>query len=169
MSNSIHPRRVGYSKNGTSMLLLLSVGLTASPAYCDNKAGATSQSDAGFAAQVQPNQSAATGLSAFIDPKTGKLRTPTDEEVRQLNQQASSKLPMGKTARGVPAPAQKLLPSGAISMPVGENGMSYVVAKRNRDGSVFSRCDTESKSAQQALHKLEQSAATLNQGTGHDR
>lgn len=119
-------------------------------------------------AQPAQNESEA-GMRAFINPKTKKLRNPTAKELRRLQRQSKKKALSNNAATIQEAPVEKVLPSGAVALEVGERGMSYAVAKRNPDGSIATECDTESKSEQQALDKIKQSGMTLHQEINNDR
>jgi hypothetical protein len=170
MSPSTRHRSYIYPINSIPLALLLAAGLTASPAFCGGAEEAGIQPGVGMPAKAQPNQTnGAAGLRAFIDPNTKKLRAPTAEENRQLGQQRRTETPAGEAGTGQEAPVEKVHPSGAVSVEVGESGMSYAVAKRNPDGSVSTKCDTESKSAEQALNKMQQSGTAVHKETDHDR
>lgn len=160
MLSSIPPRPYIYPINSISFALLLAAGLTAFPAFSVNAEEAGIQPGA----SSQPAETKGeAGLRAIIDSSTRKLRTPNAEEIRQLGQQRRTETPTEEV------PVEKTHPSGAVSVELGESGMSYAVAKRKPDGSVSTKCDTESKSAEEALNKIQQSGGVeTDKEAGHD-
>lgn len=106
-------------------------------------------------------QDAAPGVKVAIDPKTGQLRAPTDEESRQLDQQAQSRAsarsakraePLGAGKKGFVAPGnateaaaqQRRLPAGGVAQQVPESLMTNVVIHRDASGQlVLQHADTD--------------------------
>lgn len=90
-------------------------------------------------------------MKVAIDPKTGKLRAPTDDEARALSQTAQPAAnaralrraePLGAGKRGFVAPAttgeaaaaQRKLPSGGTMQQVPESFMTNVAIQRDAQG-----------------------------------
>jgi len=93
---------------------------------------------------------AAQGMRAYIDPKTGKLREPTEEEL------AAPPLLPGKTLSTAP---QKEFagPHGSVGMVLDESHMVHSVATVNPDGSVSMDCITGKLNSEKALTKTPRS------------
>lgn len=114
-------------------------------------------------AQALPQQTQAPAASptpssdvkVAIDPRTGQLRAPTDEEIRQLEQQSQTARnarlrraePLGAGKRGFVAPAsaaeaatsQRALPAGGVAQPVPESLMTNVTVARDANGQLIIR------------------------------
>ncbi len=93
------------------------------------------------------------GVKVAIDPRTGKLRAPTEEEARQLSQQAQPAAsarsarraePLGAGKKGFVAPAsateaasqQRRLPAGGVAQQVPESLMTNVAIHRDANGQL---------------------------------
>jgi hypothetical protein len=76
------------------------------------------------------------GLRAFIDPETGELREGTPEEQRAL----SSAVARAESAEVVESPEIVVHPDGFVVVDLKGNFMQSVVAVRNPDGSLSTRC-----------------------------
>ena len=76
-------------------------------------------------ATTAPDAGAESGLRAFRDPSTGKLREPTHEEVQALEVQDRFK--PRRLSRGF---QMTQLPNGAVGAMVGESFMSFSVVRR---------------------------------------
>ena len=84
---------------------------------------------------------AAGGMKAYIDPATGKLREPTTEDLR--NEGAGPQAGTATTNLEMLRHS-----SGAVSVVLGPEHMSYSVAKRNDDGTLSTSCVEGEKKAQ---------------------
>lgn len=98
-------------------------------------------------------QATAAGVRVAIDPKTGQLRAPTEEEIQQLDQQAqpasNARLrraePLGAGKKGFVAPAtsaeaaaaQRTLPTGGAALQVPESMMSSLTVHRDANGQLI--------------------------------
>ncbi len=98
---------------------------------------------------------ASSDVKIAIDPRTGQLRAPTDEEIRQLEQQSQARQnarqrraePLAAGKRGFVAPAtateaaaaQRALPAGGVAQPVPENLMTNVTVARDANGQLVIR------------------------------
>lgn len=105
-------------------------------------------------------ESASPGVKVAIDPKTGKLRAPTEEESRQLDQKAQPSAaarsarraePLGAGKKGFVAPGnateaatqQRRLPAGGVAQQVPESLMTNVLIHRDANGQlVLQHADT---------------------------
>ena len=76
------------------------------------------------------------GLRAFIDPETGELREGTPEEQRALSSAAAR----AASAEVVESPEIVVHPDGFVVVDLKGNFMQSVVAVRNPDGSLSTRC-----------------------------
>lgn len=90
---------------------------------------------------------AAQALTVVRDPLSGVLRAPTDEERQALMQSASTSV---ATEPGA-AQAKIHEPTGARGLKLGENTFSYVVVRRNPDGSMTEICVTGPEAAAKAV------------------
>lgn len=106
-------------------------------------------------------QSTSAGSKIAIDPKTGKLRAPTDEESLELSQAPQPAAtarslrraePLGAGKRGFVAPATagdaaaaaRALPAGGVMQQVPESFMTNVAIQRNAQGQlVLQHVDSE--------------------------
>jgi hypothetical protein len=96
-----------------------------------------------------PAQPSAQGMRAFIDPTTGKLREPTEEEQQKLTPQLA---PSSKKTVNIPvAPKMKSGPGNAVGMSLDESYMVHSVATINPDGSISTECVTGRENAEKAL------------------
>jgi hypothetical protein len=83
------------------------------------------------------------GMMAFIDPATGQIREPEASEIQALTKVQKKSLKAAKSTGSVSAlttPAYIHHPSGAVGMAVGEEQMSYSVARINPDGTISTAC-----------------------------
>lgn len=79
-----------------------------------------------------------SGMKAFRDPHSGKLREPTEGELRQLErdaEEAGQAAPAGPTATSIVQG-----PDGTLTATLGEDAMMDVQATRNPDGTLSTRC-----------------------------
>ena len=91
---------------------------------------------------------AAGGMKAYIDPATGKLREPTLDDLR--NEAAAA--PQAQPATASPEILRH--PSGAVSVVLGPEHMSFSVAKINGDGTLSTSCVEGEKKAQTWLKEF---------------
>ena len=86
------------------------------------------------------------GMRAYIDPQTKQLRGPTPEELAQ--EAAASKSALARNlksaaaseAGAVPASSTLRRPDGSVSVQLGDEFMSYEVARKAPDGTVTHEC-----------------------------
>jgi hypothetical protein len=90
---------------------------------------------------------ASPGVRVYIDPATGKIREPEQEEVQQLSPAAPA------AARRLAAPAAVTMvgPGNARGMKLSDDQMVYSVATRKADGTISFECVTGAESANKAL------------------
>jgi hypothetical protein len=89
---------------------------------------------------------AAAGQQAAVDPKTGKLRQPTADEVRDLTQSLQPAL--SQSSEGL---VEVRHPDGSVSVDLQGRFQDAVLAKVNPDGSVEQHCVTTVKEAEAFL------------------
>ncbi|SKC63276.1 post-PEP-CTERM-1 domain-containing protein [Pseudoxanthomonas indica] len=123
--------------------------LLAGIAVCITAQASPQQTQAAPAPTAVENSDAA--MKVAIDPKTGKLRAPTDDEARALSQAAQPAAnarslrraePLGAGKRGFVAPAtageataaQRKLASGGTMQQVPESFMTNVAIQRDAQG-----------------------------------
>jgi hypothetical protein len=87
----------------------------------------------------------ASGMRVFVDPVTGQMREPEAWEEQELSRQQQREAlregrvnPRGERQMTSAAPIYH--PSGAVGMQLGEDQMSYSVAKVNPDGTLSTDC-----------------------------
>jgi hypothetical protein len=86
------------------------------------------------------------GMRAYIDPQTKQFRAPTPEEIAQ--ETAASKSALTRNLRSaaaseagaVPASATLRRSDGSVSVQLGDEFMSYEVARKAPDGTVTHEC-----------------------------
>ena len=78
------------------------------------------------------------GLQISVDPATGRLRTPTPEEARELA--ASMGLVLGDTSEGL---EEVVFPDGTVVVDLEGRFMSVAVAAIDDDGTVVTECITD--------------------------
>ena len=98
-------------------------------------------------------ETAQPGVKVAIDPRTGKLRAPTDEEAQQLSQSAQPAAnaralrrgePLGAGKKGFVAPAtaaeatanQRALANGGRMQQVPQSYLTNMAITRNADGQL---------------------------------
>ena len=84
------------------------------------------------------------GQQAAVDPKTGKLRAPTPEEMQVL----TAPLVKNESSEGL---VQKTLPSGAVAIDLEGRFETSMLAKKEADGSISRACVTNAKQAEAFL------------------
>ena len=124
------------------------------PAQADEGASAkppvpadAKKSDRQAPARAKPAaKSAPAGAPSMVvtrDPVTGKIRPATAEEIRALG----ALRPQAASA----SPQVVMLPDGTKMVTLGEESMSYAVARRNPDGSITQTCVEGPEAAAGAL------------------
>lgn len=111
-----------------------------------------------LAAAVQPVSAAeAQGQTVVRDPVTGRMRAPTHEEFRAM-QEASRRVvqPSARStatdAAAASAPEVEVLPGGAHRVRLGERAMTYSVVSRKADGTLSGlQCVTGERAAEAAV------------------
>jgi hypothetical protein len=129
------------SMNASALALILSLSAIAAQASDDN--GAARPASAHPAEASAPV--AADGLTAMRDPVTGKLRAPTADELAAIHSPAARPLAASrnvtrKASVQAAAPAVRSFASGAHNAKLPEHLASFVVVKRQPDGSLDSKC-----------------------------
>lgn len=66
-------------------------------------------------------------MTVFIDPQTGQLRTPTAQELLELQ---------GQTVQTAQAPQAITTPSGFTGLILGDDQQTYTVATKRADGTI---------------------------------
>ena len=99
------------------------------------------------AAQDAPAQQ---GMVVVRDADTGKLRTPTADEVRALQSSAPAAAASAKAAAAAP-PAMVVGPGGRRSVKLGESHLLYSVATRDANGKLSEQCVKGEHAANSAL------------------
>ena len=87
--------------------------------------------------------SATGGMMAFIDPDTGQIREPEAAEVQSLIQMKEKSAKAKGVTRSINAMTTPVVinhPTGAVGMVVGEDQMSYSMARINPDGTLSTDC-----------------------------
>lgn len=85
------------------------------------------------------------GFTAFIDPATGKLTSPTPEQAAELARAAAAAKPSAANAQNrlssVAPQAQPIYPAqGGVGMALDDLQMSYAVARKDGQGKVATDC-----------------------------
>ena len=118
-------------------------------------------------AQARPEgkleKPAKDGMVVVRDPRTGKLRAPTPQELRELRAKAA---PSAAAVAGAPQ-ANRLLSrrDGARGVRLGEKTLVYELATRGADGKLSSRCVHGDAAAEDAIRHP---AATAHQEPRHE-
>lgn len=123
-------------------------------AFAAASAAAPSWADDAAAKSAAPSKkttvtviTAAQALTVVRDPLSGMLRAPTDEERASLTRTA----PAAATTEPGPEQAKVHAPTGSRGLKLGENTLSYVVVRRNADGSMTEVCVTGPDAAAKAV------------------
>ncbi|MDB5907766.1 MAG: hypothetical protein JWP34_1880 [Massilia sp.] len=95
------------------------------------------------------------GQTVFKDPQTGKLRNPTAEEAKQLNDLRAAQRAAGaneRKASGAPqANVARLQANGVVQAFVDEESISYSVMTRNAAGELVLQCVTGATAAKEVM------------------
>jgi hypothetical protein len=139
-------RHLGYTAAALGAILWLgAAGVCA--AGEDGKKVPTTTSAKAKPADAKPAP-AAGGMRVFIDPATGKIRPPEQEDIQRLTALRAAR------ATALAAPPQPLKgPGGAIGLKLDESHMVYSVARKNADGTVSFECVDGSANAAKALSR----------------
>lgn len=94
----------------------------------------------------RPAPATQAGMRAYIDPQTKQFRAPTPEELAQ--EAAASRSALARTLKSaaatepgvVPTSATLRRPDGSVSVELGDEFMSYEVARKAPDGTVTHEC-----------------------------
>lgn len=93
----------------------------------------------------------------FIDPQTGEVRTPTPEELRDLQAPRAKALSATTAARRLSAAAplrrEMVNPDGAVGVDADEEQASVSVLHVHADGTVSQHCVHGQEAARQVLRK----------------
>jgi hypothetical protein len=125
------PRCCAGEEGGDKALCAKTKAKTAavSKKHAERKA---SPATADSAAAAAPRAPGAGNMVVTRDPETGELRNATPEEREKL---------LGRRALAAPAaPRVVILPDGTEMVELGDENMSYAVARRNPDGTVTQTC-----------------------------
>ena len=88
----------------------------------------------------------ASGQQVAVEPGTGKIRQPTNEEIKQL----TDALKLNDSVEGL---VPVVTDSGALMVDLQDRMQNVAVAKINPDGTVSQACVTNSKEASEFLNK----------------
>lgn len=114
-------------------------------AAATSKKAAKKPAPAAAAAKPEAGAPAAPGAANMVvtrDPETGELRNATPAEREKL---------LGRRPQAAPAaPQVVILPDGTEMVVLGEENMSYAVARRNPDGTLTQTCVEGSEAASDA-------------------
>lgn len=72
-----------------------------------------------------------SAMRAFIDPVTGELRAPSNEELAEIEATVSA------SAASTTAPIEIVLPNGAIAVELGPEWLNHSIASISADGVAF--------------------------------
>ncbi len=97
---------------------------------------------------ARPESVAGAGLVAALDPATGKLVRPSADDMAELQRQAAA---TSQRLRSLAAPRETRAAGGGVSIALDESFDSYVVVRRNADGSLEQACEPGEQNAQKAL------------------
>lgn len=93
---------------------------------------------------------AAQALTVVRDPLSGVLRAPTEEERQALTQSPNAATaPTSSEPQVLQTKVHE--PTGARGVLLGETTMSYVVVRRNADGTLTEMCVTGPEAAARAM------------------
>ena len=120
-------------------------------------------------------QAADAGMRIVRDPITGKLRGPTAEEFKAMEEQeAKAKADQAASAPAAAGPAaapqefQELsAPSGAVGFRVGDAFLNHSVMTRNADGTMTLHCVTGTDAAEKLTKNPQSSTAGTDREHGH--
>lgn len=83
------------------------------------------------------NSQASAGMRAYIDPVTGQLREPEQEELAAAEVERSARTAAGPLAAGSESPELDIpLADGGVARPVGDDTLVYTVATISPDGTL---------------------------------
>ena len=110
-----------------------------------------------------------SGFTAFIDPATGKLASPTPEQAAELSRAAATAKSGTATAQNrlssVAPQAQPIYPAqGGVGMALDDLQMSYSVARRDGQGKVATDCIPGTELARWSAKKSKHSAKHTSTG-----
>ena len=106
------------------------------------------------------------GMVVVRDAETGKMRTPTPEELRALRAKAP---PSGAALLATPQqPRQLSRRDGARGVRLGEQSMVYEVVTRDADGKLSSQCVHGEDAARAAVNQPAQPAGANHQEHTHE-
>jgi len=88
----------------------------------------------------------ASGQQVAIDPATGKIRQPTNEEIKQ----STDALKLNDSVEGL---VPVVTDSGALMVDLQDRMQNVAVAKINPDGTISQACVTNSKQTSEFLKK----------------
>jgi hypothetical protein len=109
------------------------------------------------------------GFTAFIDPATGKLTSPTAEQAADLAQAAAAAKPGAAKAQNrlssVAPQAQPIYPAqGGVGMALDDLQMSYSVARKDGQGKVATDCIPGTELARWSSKKAKHTAKHTSTG-----
>ena len=126
--------------------LFLAIGVAMSGAAPDDVNKNPGKPAATAAKQSTSPQPPAQGIRVFIDPATGKIREPEQEEIRQLTPAAPA-----MAAHMAASGASLQGPGNAVGMRLDDSQMVYSVATKNADGTISFECVTGADNAGKTL------------------
>ncbi len=97
------------------------------------------------------------GLRIVRDPDTGKLRAPSAEEVRKMEEKAAKK---AGVVTNEAEPVSYKLKNGGVGARLPESTMSYSVLTRKADGTTAMQCVTGEHAAHAHTHAHVHAAAS---------
>lgn len=117
-----------------AMTLLLLLSFAATSAFAQHTAKGQGNSD----------QPGTAGQQAAVDPKTGKVRTPTPEELQVLTESLKN----NESTEGL---APRTLPNGTVAIDLQGRFESSMIAKKEADGTISRACVSNAKQAEAFL------------------
>ena len=101
------------------------------------------------------------GLRAYIDPATGALRGPTQEELVQQNIEDQMLRQLQQQQFGSPA-NQEIPSASGIGMRLDESSMMYSVVQKSADGSLQEFCVAGPEQAAKLMNFIAPASTALN-------
>lgn len=115
------------------------------------------------------------GMQVAKDPVTGKLRAPTHEEFKALQEQENrANIERGEIPSehhglltGKPSPQPEYRRDGSVKLELDESTLSYSVVTKNPDGTLNMNCVTGADTAEKVVKGEQVAAEKLIKEDGH--
>jgi hypothetical protein len=142
-NNGLKCNRLGGRRAGILLFAIFATGVLLTVTTAQEPASKDPARNPAKKSASQP--AVAGGLRVFIDPATGKIREPEQEELQALSRA------VGAPTR-VSSASQFVLSNGAVGAQVDPSLWSYSVATTGPDGKVSTACVKSLRNAEAKIH-----------------